>query len=84
MKLINKKNYNVYLANLSDKKTMFDFAKEMYFDEEIVGNKNSRDKSLMRLLKLPAIMAGSLKNSKPKSCSERVFCLLILMNCVTG
>ena len=40
---------NVDLANLSDKK-MFDFAKEMYFDERVLGNKSTRDISLTRLL----------------------------------
>ena len=31
-KMITNKNYNVDLANLSDKKLMYDFAKEMNFD----------------------------------------------------
>ena len=32
LKMITNKNYNVDLASLSDKKEMYDFAKEMYFD----------------------------------------------------
>ena len=31
-KMITNKNYNVDLASLSDKKLMYDFAKEMHFD----------------------------------------------------
>ena len=32
LKMITKKNYNVDLASLSDKKLMYDFAKKMHFD----------------------------------------------------
>ena len=32
LKMITNKNYNVDLASLSDKKLMYDFAKEMHFD----------------------------------------------------
>ena len=32
LKMITNKNYNVGLASLSDKKLMYDFAKEMNFD----------------------------------------------------
>ena len=32
LKIINNKKYQVDLANLPDKKLMFEFAKEMYFD----------------------------------------------------
>ena len=62
LKKITNENYNVDLAKLSDKKT-FDSAKGTYFDEKVSGNKSTRDKSLKRLLKSPAIMAGSLKES---------------------
>ena len=34
LKMINNKNYNVDIASLSDKKLMYDFAKEMNFDFE--------------------------------------------------
>ena len=64
LKMMTSENYNVDLANVSDKKLMYDFAKEMYFDDKTLGNKNGRDKSLIRLLKSPTIMAGSLKESK--------------------
>ena len=39
---------------------MFEFAKEMSFDEKALGNKSTRDKSLERLLKSPAIMASGI------------------------
>ena len=39
---------------------MFDFAKEMFFEETALGKKTTRDKSLIRLLKLPAIMASGI------------------------
>ena len=39
LKMIPNKNYNVDLASLSDKKLIYDFAKEMYFDvKKIVTN----------------------------------------------
>ena len=46
LKMITNKNYNVDLANLVDKKIMYDFAKEMYFDEKATGNKSTRDRTL--------------------------------------
>ena len=65
-KTINTKNYNVNLAKLSDKNLMFDFAKEMYFDERFQGEKSASVKSLLRLLKSTAIMEGSLKASNTR------------------
>ena len=79
--MITNKKYNVDLANLSDRKLMFEFAKGMYFDEKALSNKSTRDKSLIRLLKSPAIMAGFLKKSKPIGVL-RDFHLPILMNFV--
>ena len=48
--IINKRCI-VDIAEISDKKLMFDFAKEMYFDKIAPGNKSTRDRSLIRLLK---------------------------------
>ena len=48
LKMMTNKNYNVDLANLLDKKLMFEFAKEMYFDEKAPGNKSTRDKTFIR------------------------------------
>ena len=47
LKIITNKNYNVDLASLSDKKLMYDFAKEMHFDERRVVNKSTRDRKLI-------------------------------------
>ena len=60
LKMITNKNYNVNNASLSDKKLMYDFAKEMHFDERRVGNKSTRDKTLIKLLNSPAIMASGV------------------------
>ena len=63
LKMITNKNYNVDLASLSDKKLLYDFAKEMHFDERRVGNKSTRDKTLIKLLNSPAIMASGVSKS---------------------
>ena len=39
--MITNKNYNVDLASLSDKKMMYDFAKEMNFDMKAQCNKST-------------------------------------------
>ena len=57
LKMITNKNYNVDLASLQDKKIMYDFAKEMNFDMRAQGNKSTRDRTLIKLLKSPAVMA---------------------------
>ena len=38
---------------------MFDFAKEMYVDVKVLGNKSSRDKCLIKLLESPSIKAAT-------------------------
>ena len=58
LKMITMKNYNVDLANLEVKKLLYDFVKEMILDEKVLGKKSNRDKSLIRFLKSPAIMAS--------------------------
>ena len=63
LKKITNKNYNVDLASLSDKKLLYDFAKEMHFDERRVGNKSTQDKTLIKLLNLPAIMASGVSKT---------------------
>ena len=62
LKMITNNNYNVDLASLADKKLMYHFAKEMNFDPKAVGKKSTRDRTLIKLLKSPAIMASG--NSK--------------------
>ena len=63
LKMITNKNYNVDLASLSDKKLMYDFAKEMHFDERRVGNKSIRGRKLIKLLNSPAIMASGVSKT---------------------
>ena len=58
--MITNKNYYVDLASLSDKKLMYVFAKEMYFDVKATGNKATRDRTLVKLLKSTAIMASGI------------------------
>ena len=43
LKIMTNKNYNVDLANSSDEKLMYDFAKALYFDEKVPGKKITRD-----------------------------------------
>ena len=59
-KMITKKNYNVDLDTLADKKLMYDFAKEMNFDVRGQGRKSTRDRTLINLLKSTAIMASGI------------------------
>ena len=73
-KMITNKNYNVDLASLQDKKLMYDFAKEMNFDLKAPGNKSTRDRTLIKLLKSAAIMASGV--------SKKYFYHQILMNYV--
>ena len=42
------------------KKIMYDFAKEMHFDLKAQGIKSTRDRTLIKLLKSPAIMASGI------------------------
>ena len=43
LEMIFNSEFNVDLASLSDKKLMYDFAKEMHFDLNAPGNKSTRD-----------------------------------------
>ena len=56
LKKITIKNYNVDLASLADKKLIYDFAREMNFDVKAMGNKSTRDKTFIKLLKLFNLM----------------------------
>ena len=81
LKMITNKNYNVNHASLSDKKLMYDFAKEMHFDERRVGNKSTRDRTLINLLNSPRIMASGLSktiflSSDPNELCDRLKLLL--------
>ena len=60
LKVMTYKNYIVDLANISDKKLLYHFAKEMYFNIRALGNKSNRLESPIRLLKSPANMASGI------------------------
>ena len=64
LKMITNKNYNVDLANLQDKKLMYDFAKEMHFDTKALDNESTRDRSLIKLLKSPGLIVSASGVSK--------------------
>ena len=64
LKRITYKNYNVDLASLSDKKLMYDSAKEMNFDLEAQGNKSTRDRKLIKLLNSPRLLFSASGASK--------------------
>ena len=79
--MITNKNYNVDHASLSDKKLMYDFAKEMHFDLRAQGNKSTRDRTLIKLLKSPAITASGVSktiflSSDPNELCDRLKLLL--------
>ena len=81
LKMITNKNYNVDLASLQDKKLMYDFAKEMKFDLKTPGNKSTRDRTLIKVLKSPAIMASGVSktiflSSDPDELCDRLKLLL--------
>ena len=60
LKTITNKNYNVNLASLKHKKLVYDFAKEKHFDTKAQGNKSTRDRTLIKLLNSPGIMASGI------------------------
>ena len=74
LKMIFNRNYNVDLANLSDKKLMYDFAKEMNFDTKAQGNKSTRDRTLIKLLKSLAIVASGISKTIFLSFEADEFC----------
>ena len=64
LEMITNSKYNVDLASLADKKLMYDFAKEMHFDQNAAGNKSIRDRKLIKLLKSPGLMISASGVSK--------------------
>ena len=81
LEMITTNKFNVDLASLSDEKLLCDFAKEMHFDLNTPGNKSTRDRKLIKLLKSPAIMAsGVLRtiflSSYPNELCDRLKLLL--------
>ena len=59
LEMITNTKFNVDLASLSDKKLMYDFAKERNFDMRAQGNKSIRDRKLIKLLNSPGLMVSA-------------------------
>ena len=83
LEMITNSKYNVDLASLADKKLMYDFAKEMHFDQKAVGKKSTRDKTLIKLQKsLGLILSASgvsktiFLSSNPDELCDRLKLLL--------
>ena len=64
LEMITNSKYNVDLASLTDNKLMYDFAKEMHFDQKAVGKKSARDRTLIKILKSPGLMVSASGVSK--------------------
>ena len=64
LEMITNSKFNVDLASLSDKKLMYDFAKEMHFDPKASGNKSTRDRKLIKLLNSPGLIVSASGISK--------------------
>ena len=64
LEMITNSKYNVDLASLTGKKLMYDFAKEMNFDQKAVGKKSIRDRTLIKLLNSPGLMVSASGVSK--------------------
>ena len=64
LEMISNSKFNVDLASLSDKKLMYDFAKEMHFDKKASGNKSIRDRKLIKLLNSPGLIVSASGVSK--------------------
>ena len=63
LEIITNYDFNVDHSNQQDRKLIYEFAKEMNFNIKEKGNKSDRDKSIIRLLKSPAIMASGVSKT---------------------
>ena len=63
LETITNYDFNVDHSNQQDRKLIYEFAKEMNFNIKEKGNKSDRDKSIIRLLKSPAIMASGVSKT---------------------
>ena len=55
-------NYKIDLAKSSDRKTLYKFAKNMYFEGKALGKRNNSDKTRITLLKSPAVIVSGTSN----------------------
>ena len=79
LEMITNTKFNVGLASLSDKKLMYDFAKEMHFDKRNVGNKSTRDRTLIDLLNSPRIVASGISKTIFLSSDPNELCVRLKM-----
>ena len=63
LETITNYDFNVDNSNQQDRKLIYEFAKEMNFNIKEKGNKSNRDKSIIRLLESPAIMASGVSKT---------------------
>ena len=63
LETITNYDFNVDHSNQQDRKLIYEFAKEMNFNIKEKGNKSDWDKSIIRLLKSPAIMASGVSKT---------------------
>ena len=74
-------DFNVDHSNQQDRKLIYEFAKQMNFNNRQKGKKSDRDKSIVRLLRSPAIMASGVPktiflSSDPNELCDRLKLLL--------
>ena len=55
-------NFNVSHSNPKNQKPIYEFGKEINFNIKQKGRKSDKDKSMIKLLKSPAIMASGISN----------------------
>ena len=67
-------DFNVNPANPQDQKLIYKFGKEMKFDVKQKGRKSNSDKSMIKLLKSPAIMASGISKTIFLSFDADEFC----------
>ena len=78
-----KRNYDLNVSHCSpeDQKLLYEFAKEMNFNFKQKGRKSDRDRTFIKLLKSPAIMASGFSDiiilsSDPDELCDRIKLLL--------
>ena len=81
LEAITNYDFNVSHSNPKDQKLIYEFGKEMNFNIKQKGRKSDRDKSMIKLLKSPAIMASGVSNtiflsSDPDELCDRLRLLL--------
>ena len=81
LKTMTNYDFNVSHSDPKDRKLIYEFGKEMKFNIRQKGRKSDRDKSMVKLLKSPAIMASAISiiiilSSDPDELCDRLKLLL--------